>query len=113
MGKIIVSQNAISKIAAIAAEKCYGVVGLYPIKLGDRFLYFFGKSTPTRGIETRIDNSKVKINLYVIIQGGIKVSEVAQTIIEQVTYEIKKFTHIKDVDVNVIVKGVKREEYAE
>jgi uncharacterized alkaline shock family protein YloU len=111
MGKIIISENAISKLAALAAMECYGVVGLVPARIGDRFLSLLGKENLSRGVDIKINGKNVTINLYVILQGGVKVSEVANTIISQVSYKMKKLTSLKNVDVNVIVKGVKREEH--
>ncbi len=111
MGKIIISENAISKLAALAAMECYGVVGLVPARMGDRFLSLLGKENLSRGIDVKINGKNVTINLYVILQGGVRVSEVANTIISQVSYKMKKLTSIKNIDVNVIVKGVKREEH--
>lgn len=111
MGKIIISENAISKLAALAAMECYGVVGLVPARMGDRFLSLLGKENLSRGVDVKINGKNVTINLYVILQGGVRVSEVANTIISQVSYKMKKLTSIKNIDVNVIVKGVKREEH--
>lgn len=111
MGKIIISENAMSKLAALAAMECYGVVGLVPAGLGDRFLSLLGKENLARGVNVKIDERSVVIDLYVILQGGVKVSEVANTIISQVSYKMKKLTGLKQIDVNVIVKGVRREEY--
>jgi uncharacterized alkaline shock family protein YloU len=111
MGKIIISENAMSKLAALAAMECYGVVGLVPARLGDRFLSLLGKENLARGVNVKIDERSVVIDLYVILQGGVKVSEVANTIISQVSYKMKKLTGLKQIDVNVIVKGVRREEY--
>jgi uncharacterized alkaline shock family protein YloU len=111
MGKIIISQNAISKLAALAAMECYGVVGLVPARLGDRFLSILGKENLSRGVDVKIDGKNVNVDLYVILQGGVKVSEVANTIISQVSYKLKKLTGIENIDVNVIIKGVRREEY--
>ncbi|NCO27770.1 MAG: Asp23/Gls24 family envelope stress response protein [Caldiserica bacterium CG02_land_8_20_14_3_00_36_38] len=111
MGKIIISQNSISKLAALAVMECYGVVGLVPARLGDRFLSLLGKENLSRGVDVKIDGKNVTINLYVILQGGIKVSEVANTIISQVSYKMKKLTGIENIDVNVVVRGIRREEY--
>jgi len=111
MGKIIISENAISKLTALAAMECYGVVGLVPARMGDRFLSLLGKENLSRGVDVKISGKNVTINLYVILQGGVRVSEVANTIISQVSYKMKKLTSIKNIDVNVIVKGVKREEH--
>lgn len=110
MGKIIISQNAIAKIAGLSAMESYGVVGLVPYKFKDKIRYLLDKKAIDKGVDVKVDGRNVEIDLYVVIQGGTKVSEIAKTIISQVSYRVKSLTGIENVEVNVIVKGVKREE---
>ncbi len=109
MGKIIVSGKALAKIAAASAMECYGVVGFVPASLNRRFFSLLNKERILQGVIVKIDGRKVGVYLHVVIQGGVKVSEVAKTIISQVSYTFKNITSIEGVDVSVIIKGVKRE----
>ncbi len=109
MGKIIVSKNAIAKLAALSTMECYGVVGLVPITFTGRVLSLLGMQDLTKGIEVRIRKNTVSLDIHVVLESGVKVSEVAKTIISQVRYKIKQLTGIKNIDVNVIVTGVRRE----
>jgi uncharacterized alkaline shock family protein YloU len=109
MGKIIVSKNAIAKLATLATMECYGVVGLVPTTFTGKVLSLLGKAELTKAATVEIKGKKVKIDIYVVLQSGVKVSEVANTIISQVEYKLKKLTGLKDIDVNVIVAGIKRE----
>ncbi len=109
MGKIIVTKNAIAKLVTLTAMECYGVVGLVPTTFTGKVLSLLGKAELTKAATVKINNKKVIIDIYVVLQSGIKVSEVANTIVSQVKYKIKKLTGIKDLEVNVIVVGVKRE----
>lgn len=110
MGKIVISQKSIAKIAGLATIESYGVVGLVPFSVKTRFLSLLDKKSLDRGVEVKIDGESVNIDLYVVIQGGTNILEVAKTIVSQVTYVVKKITSIDQIDVNVIVKGIKREE---
>ncbi len=110
MGKIIVSKNALAKLAALTTMECYGVVGLVPVSFTGKVLSLLGKPDLTKGINVEIKGKKVFFEIYVVIQSGVKVSEVAKTIINQVRYKLNKLTGIKDIEIKVIVSGVKREE---
>lgn len=110
MGKIVISQKAIAKIAGLATVESYGVVGLVPYNVKTKLLSLLEKNSLDRGVEVKIDGERVIIDLFVVIQGGTNILEVAKTIISQVTYVVKKITSINQIDVNVIVKGIKREE---
>lgn len=109
MGKIIVSENALAKLAALTTMQCYGVVGLVPTGFRERFSSLLSKDKASRGIEVEIQGRHVSFTVYVVLQSGVKVSEVASTIIRQVSYKLKKFTGLKDIDVNVVIKSVRRE----
>jgi uncharacterized alkaline shock family protein YloU len=111
MAKIIISENAIKKIAAYATIECYGVVGLAPKTFYDQILKVLKIEEYESGVDVDIlDNNSIKITLYVVVQGGTNVLEIANTIISQVNYKVKQLTHIKDVDVDVVIKGIKGEE---
>lgn len=109
MGKIIVSKNALAKLAALSTMECYGVVGLVPVSFTGRVLSLLGMPDLTKGIEVKISGNRVAFDVHVVLESGVKVSEVAKTIISQVQYKIKQLTGIKDIDVNVIIAGVRRE----
>ncbi|BAL81112.1 Asp23/Gls24 family envelope stress response protein [Caldisericum exile] len=111
MAKIIITENAIKKIAAYSTIECYGVVGLAPKTFYDKILRTLKVEEYEAGVDVDIkSNDNVKITLYVIIQGGTNVLEIANTIISQVSYKVKQLTKIKNVDVDVIIKGIKGEE---
>jgi len=112
MGKIVISKKAIKKIAAFSTIECYGVVGLAPKTFYDQILKILKLEEYESGVDVEIiDNDNIKVTLYVIIQGGTNILEIANTIISQVSYRISKLTNIKNVDVDVIIKGVKGEEW--
>ena len=109
MGKIIVSKNVLAKLAALTTMECYGVVGLVPVSFTGRVLSLLGKPDLTKGINVKIDGKQVYFEIYVVLQNGVKVSEVAKTIINQVKYKLNKLTGIKNIEIKVIIAGVKRE----
>jgi len=110
MGKIIISEKALKKIAAFATIECYGIVGLAPKTIYDKILNTLKLEEYEAGVDVDIlDNNSVKITLFVILQGGTNVLEIANTVISQVAYRVKQLTHIENVDVDIIIKGIKGE----
>ncbi len=109
MRKIIVSKNALAKLVALTTMECYGVVGLVPVTLTDKVLSLLGKPDLTKGINVEIKGKSVSFEIFVVLQSGVKVSEVAKTIINQVKYKLNKLTGIKDINIEVVIAGVKRE----
>jgi uncharacterized alkaline shock family protein YloU len=109
MKKIIISENALAKLAALTTMQCYGVVGLVPENIGKRFLSLLVGDKLSRGVDVKIKGRQVSFTIYVVLQSGVKVSEVANIIVHQVSYKLEKLTGLKDIDVSVVIKGVKRE----
>ncbi|MEF3245019.1 MAG: Asp23/Gls24 family envelope stress response protein [Caldisericaceae bacterium] len=110
MGRIIISERAIKKIAAFATIECYGVVGLAPKTIYDRILRVLKLEEYESGVDVEIiNNETLVISLFVILQSGINILEVANTIVSQVSYVVKNLTGIKNIDVNVTIRGIKGE----
>ncbi len=110
MAKIIVSERAIKKIAAFATTECYGVVGLAPKTLYDRILRTIKIEEYESGVDVNvINNNNLEVTLFVILQEGTNILEIANTIVSQVSYKLKKILGIQNVDVNVVIKGIKGE----
>lgn len=107
-GKVVISEEAISTAAGVAALECYGLVGMTSrSRIKDGFIELLGKENLSRGVEIRLDNDGVSIDLYIIVAYGTKISEVAQNVMEKVKYIVESFVGIPVNQVNVNVQGVR------
>lgn len=107
LGGIFISSEAIAMIAGIAAMECYGIVGMSSRTLQDGIAELLGSENLTKGIEVEIDGDSVIIDLYVILEYGVKINEVAQNVISRVKYTIETQLGLKADRVNVNVQGVR------
>ena len=108
LGTIDVAPDAIAMVAGIAALECFGLVGMSSRSLQDGIAeILLGKENLTKGIEVRIDNNRVILDLYVIIEYGTRINEVAHNVIENVKYAIESQLGISVTKVNVNVMGVR------
>ncbi|HBK67408.1 MAG TPA: Asp23/Gls24 family envelope stress response protein [Firmicutes bacterium] len=95
-------------VAGIATLECFGVVGMSSRSLQDGIAeLLLGKENLTKGIEVRIDNNRVIVDLYVIIEYGTRINEVAHNVIENVKYAIESQLEVNVTKVNVNVIGVR------
>ncbi|HBG16783.1 MAG TPA: Asp23/Gls24 family envelope stress response protein [Firmicutes bacterium] len=95
-------------VAGIAALECFGLVGMSSRSLQDGIAeILLGKENLTKGIEVRIDNNRVILDLYVIIEYGTRINEVAHNVIENVKYAIESQLGLSVTKVNVNVMGVR------
>lgn len=108
LGEINVSPDAIATVAGIAALECYGVVGMASRSLQDGIAELLrGRDNLAKGIEVSIENDRATIDLYVIVEYGTRIREVARNVIERVRYTVESHLGLSVVDVNVIVQGVR------
>jgi len=105
-GTIFISKRAITTIAAQSALESYGVVGLAAKNLADSLAQALVKD-PALGVTVHYDGGQVQIDLYLIIEYGLRVTTVANSVIESVRYHIEKATGLVVKQVNVHVRGLR------
>ncbi|GAW30966.1 Asp23/Gls24 family envelope stress response protein [Carboxydocella sp. JDF658] len=111
LGKIQISEDVIAVIAGNAAMECYGLVGMASRKITDGLAELFRGDQAHKGVYvTRTDEQEVSIDLYIIVQYGVKISEVAHNIQERVKYLVENTTGLRVARVNVTVQGVRLQE---
>jgi uncharacterized alkaline shock family protein YloU len=108
MGKIEVTTRAVATVAARAVLECYGVVGMASKTLRDGLAVLLQKDNPHRGIEVRfLNHNNIIVDLYVIMEYGTRISEVANSIMSSVKFAVERSLELPVVQVNVNVQGVR------
>ncbi|NPV27731.1 MAG: Asp23/Gls24 family envelope stress response protein [Firmicutes bacterium] len=107
LGTITISEDVIATIAGLAAVESYGLVGMSSRKLTDGIVELLGRESLGKGVEIGEENGQLHIDVHIIVSYGIKISEVAQNVINQVRYAVETMTGLKVARVNVNVRGVK------
>lgn len=107
LGKIEISESVVAMIAGMAATECYGLVGMASRNVQDGIAELLGRENLERGVDVRIADGAVDVSLHVIVEYGVKISEVANNIMEQVKYAIENSCGLEVKSVNVHVEGVR------
>lgn len=110
-GRIEVSQQAIATIAGRAVAECYGVVGIaarHP-RLGT--VEMLTPEHYRRGVQLRFTSEGLIIDLYVVLEFGLRVSEIALNIMSNVAYAVERTlgVRVRQVNVNVQALRISRE----
>ncbi len=109
LGKVEVSPEAIASIASEAVlEKSYGVVGLAARRLRNGRADILRPEHYREGIQIRFEGDEIILDLYVIIEYGLKVSEVAHNIMSNVKFEVERHLGRTVAEVNVNVQGLRQ-----
>lgn len=107
LGKIDISEEVIATIAGIAAVECYGLIGMASRKISDGFVELLRRESLSKGVQVRIQENEVVIDLYIIVGYGIRISEVASNVIDKVRFTVENMTGLPVAVVNVNVQGVR------
>jgi uncharacterized alkaline shock family protein YloU len=107
-GKIFVTNDVIAILAGSAALECYGLVGMASRKqLKDGIAELLGRENLSRGVEVRRDDSRLEIDLYIIVSYGTKISVVANNVQTKVKYILNDVVGLHVDDVHIFVQGVR------
>ncbi len=105
-GKIEISPTAIATLASHAVLQTYGVVGMASSNLASDIAASLTRD-PNRGIEIRQENDHIVIDVYVIIEYGTRVANVANSLINSVRYTVEKSIGVPVGQVNVHIQGLR------
>jgi uncharacterized alkaline shock family protein YloU len=106
LGKIEVLPNAIHTIAMQATSECYGVVGLASPRLHNGQAVLLSPAQSNQGIQIRVVNEQIIVEVYVALEYGLRMSEIAHNIMSSVKFSIEKMLGVSVAQVNVNIQGL-------
>ena len=104
-GNVCISNEVVATIASIAAKSIDGVAGMFGSLTGG-FAELLGKKNPSKGVKVTITDKDVKIDMFVVVEYGVKIPDVAWEIQDKTKNEVESMTGLNVVAVNVNVEGV-------
>lgn len=105
LGSVQISPEAVASIAYQATVELYGVVGLAPKNIAEGLAHTITRE-PTRGITVDFSNDNLDIDVHVILEYGIRITTVADSIANSVRYHVEKGLGIRVHNVNVHIQGL-------
>lgn len=109
LGNIIIDDNVIATIAGISAMESYGIVGMASKNATDGLFELLKSDYFPKGIKVYSKDDSLSIDLHVILEYGVKISVVAENIIDRVKFIVEKSTGLKVDKINVLVQGIRVE----
>lgn len=106
LGRIEVAPAAIASIVSHAVRQCYGVVGMANKNLADGLSHLVGKESH-QGIDIRISDGEITVDVYVVVEYGMRISAVASSVKNTVSFHVKQALGIPVSAVNVYVQGLR------
>lgn len=105
-GTIDISTTAVSTIANQAINQCYGVVGMAEKNVATGIAKLLSRES-RRGIDITYRDGGVVIDVYVIVEYGVRIKTVAESIQHTVKFHLEKALSLPVHEVNVYVQGLR------
>lgn len=105
MGAIKITNEVVAIIAGIAAIEVPGVTTMSGGIAGG-IAEALGRKNLSKGVKVEVGEKEAAIDLYVIVDYGCRIPEVAWNIQERVKKAVETMTGLNVVEVNIHVQGV-------
>lgn len=100
-GKVTFADDVVATIAGLAALEVKGVSSM-----SAGIVEKFGKKNPTRGVKVEVGEKEAAVDLYMIVDYGVQIPEVAWNVQENVKKSIETMTGLSVVEVNIYIQGI-------
>lgn len=107
LGRIEVSPTAIASLASQSVLECYGVVGMATKDLASGIVKILQPASHRRGVDVHLDDDQIAIDLYVVIEYGTRIAEVARNIQSAVKYVLERALGVPVDAINVHVQDLR------
>lgn len=106
LGTVDISETTITTIASQAVNQCYGVVGMANKNLVNGITTLLSRDQK-RGIVVTAVDDEIAIDVYVIVEYGVRIRVVAESIQNTVKFHVEKTLGLPVQAVNVFVQGLR------
>lgn len=107
LGYINISSEAIAKLAGQIAMNCYGVVGMAFRSKTDGLVSLLKRDKMTKGIKIEDREDGISVSMHIMVEYGVNIGATSKNIINNVKYQLKKYTGLDVLDVKIFVESVR------
>ena len=105
-GNIKISNEVVASIAGIAAGEINGVAGMCGTIAGGIAEFLGNKKNPSKGVKVEITEDTTVIDLYIVVEYGVRIPDLAWELQENVKSSVESMTGLTVEKVNIHVDGV-------
>ena len=102
-GRIAITQSAVTQLVGAAAAESYGVVAL----AGRSWLSRIVPWGIEKGVDVELRPDGLAVELHVVVEHGLKLAEVAETVRSRVQYELERMVGLPIASLEVHIDGVR------
>ena len=108
LGAVSIDEEVIARYAGSVVVECFGIVGMAAVSMKDGLVRLLKKESLTRGVKVVMsDDNEIYIDFHIITVYGVNIPTVAENLIENVKYQVEKFTGMPVARIRIFVEGVR------
>lgn len=105
LGAIRIADEVVAIIAGLAATEISGVAGMSG-GLAGGIAEILGRKNLSKGVKVEVGERETAIDMFVIVEYGVRIPDVANKIQDNVKRAIESMTGLTVVEVNINIQGV-------
>ncbi len=106
-GLIEISSEVFTNISGWLAMNCFGVRGMASRSVSDGLVRLLQRESVSKGIKVAYnEDNTVRIELHIVVEHGVNIPAVSDSIMNEVRYMVEKLTGVKVEAVDVFVDGI-------
>ncbi|MGC4376506.1 Asp23/Gls24 family envelope stress response protein [Fictibacillus sp. Mic-4] len=105
LGRVEISPEVIEVISSIAASDVEGVAsmrGSFAAGVAERL----GRKSHGKGVKVELTEDGITISVYVVVNYGVSIPEVAQNIQDHIRQALMNMTALEANEINIFIVGV-------
>lgn len=106
-GVIRISDDVLADLAGYAALQTFGVVGMASPTVREGMAQLLSPDRLRKGIRVTGEEDAKRVDLYVILEHGTSLAEVARNLTDRVRYVLEHYAGVPVSDVEIHVQGIK------
>ena len=106
IGNIKIAVDVVSTIAGIAATEIDGVNCMYSSFVNGFAQKLGAKKNTSKGVKVEMDGNNASIDIYIVVDYGVKIPELAWSVQENVKNSVEAMTGMNVVKVNIHIEGI-------
>lgn len=109
-GEVTIANEVLAKVTGITAIECYGIVGMAMVNVTSGIAKLLRGDNITKGITLSVEENVISIKLHIIVEYGVNIKAVTDTLISTVIYKVETFSGLKVGHITVFVEDVRVDE---
>ena len=106
-GRMVITDRAIADLVGWTVLECYGVVGMASPNLRRGVASLLSRDRLHQGIKVEQAQEQLRVKLYIIVEYGLNVAEVAGNVRSQVAYNVERMVGRPVTALQIYVQGVR------